>query len=104
MVDGLVPLTELDDDELLWKGTRIRVYGVGLSVEYPTDDYYEYMLAEIPGDRDSMLLTCVVGYKAGSALSFVKTIADKSQFSVSGKGLKDAVGTDNVYLVKENMN
>ncbi len=101
MVDGLIPLIEIDDNKQFWKGTRFRVHGVGLNVENQADDYYEYMLAEIPGERDSMLITCVVGYKSGSALGFVKTSADKSQFSVSGKGLKEAVGTENVYLVIE---
>ena len=75
-------------------------YEIGLNVSRKEDDYYEYMLAEIPGERDYMLLTCVEGYKSGSALAFVKTASDKSKFVITGKAIKYSMGTENVYLLE----
>jgi hypothetical protein len=45
---------------------------VGLNVKDKKDDYYEYMLADNPSEPEYMLLTNVVGYKAGSSLALVK--------------------------------
>ena len=39
------------------------------------------MLAGVPGESEYMLLTCVEGYKSGSALALVKTSEDKSKLS-----------------------
>ena len=94
----LIPLKNIDDEIEFWKGTRFRQYEVGLNVDNKEDDYYEYMLAEIPGEKDFMLLTCVEGYKSGSALTLVKTTEDKSKFIVNGKAMKYSMGTENTYL------
>jgi hypothetical protein len=97
----IIPLKELDDNISIFKGTRFRQYEIGLNVENKEDDFYEYMLAEIPGEREYMLLTCVEGYKSGSALALVKTIDDKSKFIVLGKAIKYSMGIENVYLLEE---
>ncbi|MCD8528971.1 MAG: hypothetical protein LRY27_03185 [Chitinophagales bacterium] len=73
----MIALKNIDDNHVFWKGTRFRLYSIGLNVANKEDDYYEYMLAEIPVNKDYMLLTCVEGYKAGCALALVKTINDK---------------------------
>ncbi|MFT6442378.1 MAG: hypothetical protein ACJASQ_001273 [Crocinitomicaceae bacterium] len=101
MKDSLISLGKIKDDEEFWKGTRFRQYEIGLNVEDKDDDFYEYMLAEIPGEREFMLLTCVEGYKSGSALALVKTLEDKSRFIVTGKAVKYSMGIQNVYLKKE---
>lgn len=59
------------------------------------------MLAEIPGERDFMLLTCVEGYKSGSALALVKTLEDKSKFIVTGKAIKYSMGVKKTYQKEE---
>ena len=69
----LKPILEFNNNHEFFSGTRFRVYGIGLNVNDPKDDYYEYMLAEVPGERDYMLATCVEGSKSGNALAFVKT-------------------------------
>jgi len=74
MKDTLIPLEAIKDDELFWRGTRFRQYGVDPNVENKEEGFYEYMLAEIPGERDFMLLTCVEGYKSGCALALVKML------------------------------
>ena len=101
MKDKLKPLKIIPDNQEFWKGTRFRQYGVGLNVENKEDDFYEYMLAEIPGEREFMLLTCVEGFKSGSALALVKTELDKSKFIVNGKAIKYSMGTENTYLKEE---
>ncbi len=93
------PLKEVGDELEFWKGTRFRQYQIGLNVTEKEDDYYEYMLTEIPGERDFMLLTCVKGHKSGSALALVKTSADKTKFVITGKAIKYSMGTENTYLI-----
>ena len=97
----LLPLKDINDEKEFCKGTRFRQYGIGLNVDDKNDDFYEYMLAEIPSERNFMLLTCVEGYKSGSALALVKTIEDKTKFIVNGKAIKYSMGIENTYLKEE---
>ena len=100
MTTKIKPLEEIEDDMEFWKGTRFRQYQVGLNVSNKEDDYYEYMLAEIPGERDFMLLTCVEGYKSGSALALVKTSKDKTKFIIKGQAIKYSMGIENTFLIE----
>ena len=93
---ALKPLRVISDDQEFCKGTRFRQYEVGLNVKNKEEDFYEYMLAEIPGEKEFMLLTCVEGYKSGSALALVKT-----KFIVTGKAIKYSMGTENTFLKEE---
>jgi len=103
MKDTLIPLEAIKDDELFWRGTRFRQYGVDPNVENKEEGFYEYMLAEIPGERDFMLLTCVEGYKSGCALALVKMLDDKNNIAVNGKAIKYSMGIKNTYLKKEEL-
>lgn len=96
----LRPLIQIHDEQEFWRGTRFRQYEVGLNVESKKDDYYEYMLAEIPGEN-YMLLTCVKGYKAGIALALVKMADDKSRRVVKGKAVKYAMGIKDTFVIEE---
>ncbi|MDO5981272.1 hypothetical protein [Flavivirga spongiicola] len=100
MTSKIKPLKEIEDKLEFWKGTRFRQYQMGLNVSEKEDDYYEYMLAEIPGERDFMLLTCVEGYESGSALALVKTSEDKTKFVITGKAIKYSMGIENTYLME----
>ena len=97
----LIPLTDINDQDEFWMGTRFRIYNVGLNVSNKDDDYYEYMLAEIPGDSNYMLMTNVVGHKSGSALALVKTTLDQNRYIVTGKSIKFSIGTEKTYLLKD---
>lgn len=97
----LTPLKNLKVDQEFCKGTRFRQYEIGLNVKNLEDDFYAYMLAEIPSERDFMLFTCVEGYKSGSALALVKTSEDKNKFIVNGKYIKYSIGIENTYLKEE---
>ena len=97
----LIPLTDLDDKTEIWRGTRFRQYNVGLNVSDKSQDYYEYMLVEIPGENEHMLLTCVEGYKSGIALAYVKTSNNEMKFVVEGKEIKRSLGIKDTYVIKE---
>lgn len=97
----LVPLSTIDDHELFTRGMRFRIYHVGLNVKDKKDDYYEYMLADNPSEPEYMLLTNVVGYKAGSSLALVKTLDDKTKHAVNAKALKYSMGVEHTFWVKE---
>jgi hypothetical protein len=96
----MTPLRDIEDNREFWKGTRFRKYGVGLNVKNKDEDYYEYMLTEIPPKRDRMMLTHVNGYKSGSVISFIKT-SETTKFVVSGKEIKNCLGLINTYLIEE---
>ncbi|MBW1294159.1 hypothetical protein [Aquimarina litoralis] len=95
----LIPLKDIADTQEFWRGTRFRHYGVNVSDK--ESDFYEYMLAEIPGNKEHMVLTCVEGYKSGIALALVKTSKDKTKFVVTGKAIKYAMGIENTFVIKE---
>jgi hypothetical protein len=100
MKSNLIQLAEIPDDRFFYRGTRFRLYDIGLNVENKEDDYYEYMLAIIPGETEFMLLTCVEGYKSGNALALVKM--NENGNAVTGKAMKFSMGSDNAYLIEEN--
>ena len=96
-----IPLSEIDDEQEFWLGSRFRIYGIGLNVPDPADDFYEYMLAQVPGNSESMLAVNVRGAKAGFALAYVKTAPIKGRFVVNGAALKYSFGTDNTFWLAE---
>ncbi len=71
---------------------------MGLNVPTREDDYYEYMLTELPGDPNFMLLTCVEGHKAGTALALVEVDKERNRLTVTGRALKSSLGLENTYL------
>ncbi len=97
----LIPLTKVKDTDEFYKGTRFRIYNVGLNVKNKKDDFYEYMLVEIPGDDEYMLITNVVGYKSGSALALVEIKKNKRKIVVTGKSIKFSMGKENTFLLKD---
>lgn len=97
----LIPLSSLPDDQEIFMGTRFRQYEIGLNVPRKEDDFYEYMLAQIPGDYKYMLLTCVEGAKSGSALAMVKTGDIPKRFVVTGKTIKYAMGTEHTFMLEQ---
>jgi hypothetical protein len=95
----LIPMNKVKDMDQFWRGTRFRIYNVGMNVKNKKEDYYEYMLAEIPGDS-YMILTIVEGHKSGKALASVKLKKSKTKRVVTGKALKFSMGTKNIFWLK----
>ena len=102
-MEKLIPLVEVPDDREFWVGTRFRRFKVGMNVQDKTQDYYDYMLANVPGESDYMLVVNVTQdagrYKAGGSMCMVKTLDGVNRFVVTGKALKASVGTDNIFLL-----
>lgn len=100
----LTALVEVDDAEEFWSGTRVRIYGVGMNVPDKTEDYYDYMLATIPGEREFMLVTNVTTdagrHKAGASTGLIRTVPQVDRFVVVGSTLKEYFGLEKVYLLK----
>ncbi len=97
----LIPINEINDEQEFWRGTRFRIYNVGLNVKDKKDDYYEYMLAQIPNDKEHFLLTNIVGYKSGAALGLVKISDDQNKIVVTAKEIKFFMGIEDVYFLKD---
>ena len=97
----LIPLSDIDDKRTFHLGNRFRQYEIGLNVESKEEDYYEYMLCEMPGEREQMLLICAEGYKAGIGLAYVKTNGDDSTFLVNADAIKFSMGIENIYFKEE---
>jgi hypothetical protein len=98
-----IELSEFTDEHQFSIGTYIRIYGVkDLAAKKDEDDYYEYMLADIPGDSEFKLITNVsrevTVFKAGYSLAMAKTIEGSNW--VSGKELKRVVGIDKTFIIE----
>lgn len=97
----LIPLKDISDDHDFWRGTRFRIYNVGENVKDKSEDFYEYMLAQIPGDDKYFLATNVLGYKSGAALALVKISSDENKIVVKGKTLKASIGIEDTFVVAD---
>ncbi len=95
----LIPLKDFRDDHEFWRGTRLRIYNVGQNVNDKNEDYYEYMLAQIPSDNEHFLITNVVGYKSGAAFGLVKISNDSKKVIVKAKALKSTLGLEDTFVV-----
>lgn len=96
----MMPLLEILDNQIFYKGTRFRIYNVGLNVKDKTLDFHEYMLVELPGDENYMLLTCVDAYKSGSSLALVKKNEENGK-TVNGKSLKFSLGVKDTFVLED---
>lgn len=98
-----IKLSEFDDKHQFSIGTYLRIYGVNdLAAKRDEDDYYEYMIADIPGDSEYKLITNVsrevTVFKSGYALAMAKTIEGTNW--ISAKELKRVVGEDKTYIIE----
>lgn len=100
----LIPLKDIPDDHEFWHGSRFRQFNVGLNVKDKSEDYYDYMLADIPGNYEHMLLTNVTQdagkHKAGLALALVKINLGNARV-VLAEAMKYSMGVENVFWIKE---
>lgn len=96
-------LSEFDDKHQFSIGTFLRIYGVNdLAAKKEEDDYYEYMIADIPGDSEYKLITNVsrevTVFKSGYALTMAKTTNGTNW--ISAMELKRVVGVDKTYVIE----
>lgn len=98
-----IELKTYKDDHKFSIGTFIRMYNVhSLAADKAEDDYYDYMIADIPGESNFKLITNVstgvTKGKSGYALAMVKTIANTNW--VSAASLKYSIGVDDIYIIE----
>ena len=91
------------DDHKFSIGTYIRMYNVNsIAAKRPEDDYYDYMIADVPGESKFKLITNVstgkTKGKSGYALALVKTIENTNL--VSAEALKFSIGVENIYILE----
>ena len=49
-------IQDFKEDEVFWPGTVIRFMNVGMNVQNAEEDYYDYMLINLPWDSTHLLL------------------------------------------------
>ena len=91
-----IPLSELKDEEIIWRGCRIRLYNTGLNVANSNDDFYEYLVSEIHGNHEYFQLTCLSEYKAGIIICIIKK--ELPNHYAIGKELKRMMGVENTFV------
>ena len=91
-----IPMSELNDNEIIWSGRRVRLYNVGLNVTDSADDFYEYFVSEIYGNNEYFQLTCLSQGKAGNIICVIKK--ELPDHYALGKELKRMMGVDNTFV------
>ena len=83
----LTPLNEIDEDRKFFKGTVLRFY-------YHDEDYYDYLLASAPWEKDMMAVNITEdSIKRGYVYAGVIPVTPKNnEFAVVKKGFQHAFG------------
>ncbi|WP_440118983.1 hypothetical protein [Paenibacillus sp. QZ-Y1] len=50
--DEWILLEQINDEELIWAGTKVRVYGLGLNVSDQAEDYNDYLVSYIYDNQE----------------------------------------------------
>ena len=93
---GWIPMSKLNDDEIIWSGRRVRLYNAGLNVIDSADDFYEYLISEIYENNEYFQLTCLSQGKAGNIICVIKK-ESPSHYAL-GKELKRMMGVENTFV------
>ncbi|MDR1320018.1 MAG: hypothetical protein LBK56_01120 [Gracilibacteraceae bacterium] len=96
MLVDWIPLSELQDDEKIMTGRRIRLYNVGLNVENKADDYLEYMVSFVYGNEQYLQLTCLSPGEEGNIIGVLAK--DLPHHYALGRELKRIMGTENTFI------
>ena len=89
-------MSEIEDEEKIWRGCQVRLYNVGLNVEDKKDDFYDYLVSEIYGNAEYFQLTCISPYKAGNIICVIKKELP-SQYAL-GRELKRMMGIKDTFV------
>ncbi|WP_242262370.1 hypothetical protein [Bacillus cereus group sp. BfR-BA-01345] len=57
-----MPLSNVDDDEEIWVGARVRVYNVGMNREDKENNFYEYIIS-VNVKINMYIFACLSMYK-----------------------------------------
>ena len=91
-----IPMSKLNDDEIIWSGRRVRLYNIGLNVADSSDDFYEYLVSDIYGNDKYFQLTCLSQGKAGNVICVIQKELP-NQYAL-GKELKRMMDVNNTFI------
>ena len=102
MKHQLIPLSEIAGEVEFFRGTRFRLYKVGMSNVNEEDDFYEYMLVD---DHDSHMLLVNSSsengrIKAGNVVCYVQKMPNVNRAVVTAAAMQYSMGLANMFLVK----
>lgn len=92
-----IPLGNIEGDEKIWAGTKVRLYNVGLNGKDKQEDYYEYLVSFIHGNDEYLQLTNLSQGEAGNILCVLAK--DLPNHYAIGKTLKYMVGVENSFVL-----
>ncbi|QGG58600.1 hypothetical protein GE073_04915 [Paenibacillus sp. B01] len=94
-----MPLKELEDNQIIWAGTRVRLYGIGLNVVHKSDDFNEYLVSYIYDNDDNLQLTNLSQGEAGNIICIIKK--DKPNHYSKASALKLVMHLEQTYVMLE---
>jgi len=97
--DDWIPLESIDDNQKIWVGTKVRLFGIGLKVEDKSDDYNDYLVSYIYDNNEFLQLTNLSQGEAGNIICVI--IMDKPNHYSLGKTLKEILGVQNTFVLFE---
>lgn len=94
-----IPLSNINDDEEIWAGARVRLYNVGFNREDKDNDYYEYIISYIYDNDNFLQLTNLTTGKAGYIICVIeKDLPNKFALGIT---LKQRLGLENTFFKSE---
>ncbi|HDV8362158.1 MULTISPECIES: hypothetical protein [Bacillus] len=88
-----MPLSNVDDDEEIWVGARVRLYNVGMNRE---NNFYEYIISYIYDNTNYLQLTNLTTGKAGYIICVIEKELPNNY--ALGRTLKQRIGLENTYF------
>ncbi|EEM82801.1 hypothetical protein [Bacillus thuringiensis] len=88
-----MPLSNVDDDEEIWVGARVRLYNVGMNRE---NNFYEYIISYIYDNTNYLQLTNLTTGKAGYIICVIEKELPNNY--ALGRTLKQRIGLENAYF------
>ncbi|MGE6505251.1 hypothetical protein [Bacillus cereus] len=89
-----MPLSNVDDDEEIWAGARVRLYNVDMNRE--ENNFYEYIISYIYDNTNYLQLTNLTTGKAGYIICVIEKELPNNY--ALGRTLKQRIGLENTYF------
>lgn len=91
-----MPLSNVDDEEEIWAGARVRLYNVGMNREDKENDFYECIISYTYDNNNYLQLTNLTTGKAGYIICVIEKELPNNY--ALGKTLKQRIGLKNTYF------
>lgn len=94
-----IALKNIEDNEKIWVGTKVRLYNVGLNVEDKTKDYYDYLVSKVYGNSEYLQLVNLSQGEAGNIICVLEM--DLPNQYALGKTMKSMMDIENSFVFLE---